>query len=77
MLVSSRRQEASDREEGEEADGEEEDFDIPGDDTSDDSDSEELEEKGEMSFRANHWAQLLFLEVGRSGSNDAEEASWI
>uniref|UniRef100_A0A8C3AXJ5 Kinesin family member 21A n=1 Tax=Cyclopterus lumpus TaxID=8103 RepID=A0A8C3AXJ5_CYCLU len=43
--VSLRRQEGSDHEEGEEADGEEEDFDIPGDDTSDDSDSEELEEK--------------------------------
>ncbi|XP_068442402.1 kinesin-like protein KIF21A isoform X2 [Clinocottus analis] len=38
-------EEGSDHEEGEEADAEEEDFDIPGDDTSDDSDSEELEEK--------------------------------
>ncbi|KAI3366866.1 hypothetical protein L3Q82_009516 [Scortum barcoo] len=37
--------EGSDHEEGEDADGEEEDFDIAGDETSDESDSEELEEK--------------------------------
>ncbi|XP_070785480.1 kinesin-like protein KIF21A [Enoplosus armatus] len=35
----------SDHEEGEDADGEEEDFDVAGDETSDESDSEELEEK--------------------------------
>ncbi|XP_041637095.1 kinesin-like protein KIF21A isoform X2 [Cheilinus undulatus] len=35
----------SDHEEGEDADGEEEDFDMAGDETSDESDSEELEEK--------------------------------
>uniref|UniRef100_A0A8C9XQ25 Kinesin family member 21A n=1 Tax=Sander lucioperca TaxID=283035 RepID=A0A8C9XQ25_SANLU len=39
------RQEGSDHEEGEDADGEEEDFDMAGDETSDDSDSDELEEK--------------------------------
>lgn len=39
-------QEVSDHEEGEDADGEEEDFDMAGDETSDESDSEELEEKG-------------------------------
>uniref|UniRef100_A0A4W6E350 Kinesin family member 21A n=1 Tax=Lates calcarifer TaxID=8187 RepID=A0A4W6E350_LATCA len=38
-------QEGSDHEEGEDADGEEEDFDMAGEETSDDSDSEELEEK--------------------------------
>ncbi|XP_068163068.1 kinesin-like protein KIF21A isoform X2 [Antennarius striatus] len=37
--------EGSDHEEGEDADGEEEDFDIVGDEISEDSDSEELEEK--------------------------------
>ncbi|XP_020494416.1 kinesin-like protein KIF21A isoform X2 [Labrus bergylta] len=37
--------EGSDHEEGEDADGEEEDFDMVGDETSDESDSEELEEK--------------------------------
>lgn len=41
-----RCQEGSDHEEGEDADGEEEDFDMAGDETSDESDSEELEEKG-------------------------------
>uniref|UniRef100_A0A7N8XMD3 Kinesin family member 21A n=1 Tax=Mastacembelus armatus TaxID=205130 RepID=A0A7N8XMD3_9TELE len=40
-----RRQEGSDHEEGEDANGEEEDFDIAGEETSDGSDSEELEEK--------------------------------
>ncbi|XP_070847961.1 kinesin-like protein KIF21A isoform X2 [Chaetodon trifascialis] len=38
-------QEGSDHEEGEDADGEEEDEDMVGDETSDESDSEELEEK--------------------------------
>ncbi|XP_054481005.1 kinesin-like protein KIF21A [Anoplopoma fimbria] len=38
-------EEGSSHEEGEEADGEEEDFDVVGDETSDDSDSEDLEEK--------------------------------
>lgn len=42
-------QEGSDHEEGEDADGEEEDFDMVGDETSDESDSEELEEKGRTS----------------------------
>lgn len=42
-------QEGSDHEEGEDADGEEEDFDMAGDETSDESDSEELEEKGTTS----------------------------
>ncbi|XP_038594438.1 kinesin-like protein KIF21A isoform X2 [Micropterus salmoides] len=37
--------EGSDHEDGEDADGEEEDFDVAGDETSDGSDSEELEEK--------------------------------
>ncbi|KAK2858855.1 hypothetical protein Q5P01_003475 [Channa striata] len=37
--------EASDHEEGDDADGEEEDFDMVGEETSDESDSEELEEK--------------------------------
>uniref|UniRef100_A0A3B4XGE8 Kinesin family member 21A n=1 Tax=Seriola lalandi dorsalis TaxID=1841481 RepID=A0A3B4XGE8_SERLL len=37
--------EGSDHEEGEDADGDEEDFDIAGEETSDESDSEELEEK--------------------------------
>lgn len=41
-------QEGSDHEEGEDADGEEEDFDMAGEETSDESDSEELEEKGRI-----------------------------
>lgn len=39
-------QEGSGHEDGEDADGEDEDFDLEGDETSDESDSEELEEKG-------------------------------
>ncbi|KAG8005713.1 Kinesin-like protein KIF21A, partial [Nibea albiflora] len=45
MCVLICRQEGSDHEEGEDADGEEEDFDMAGEETSDESDSEELEEK--------------------------------
>ena len=41
-------QEGSDHEEGEDADGEEEVFDVAGEETSDDSDTEELEEKGKV-----------------------------
>ena len=48
-------QEGSDHEEGEDADVEEEDSDMAGDETSDGSDSEELEEKG----KANRYVQLL------------------
>ena len=46
LCVPLRHQEGSDHEEGEEADGEEEDFEMVGEETSDESDSEELEEKG-------------------------------
>ncbi len=48
MCALVRFQEGSDHEEGEDADGEEDDFDMAGDETSDDSDSEELEEKGKV-----------------------------
>lgn len=40
------QQDGSDHEEGEDADGEEEDFDMAGEDASDESDSEDQEEKG-------------------------------
>uniref|UniRef100_A0A3Q0QV88 Kinesin family member 21A n=1 Tax=Amphilophus citrinellus TaxID=61819 RepID=A0A3Q0QV88_AMPCI len=45
LLFLSIHQEGSDHEEGEDADGEEEDFDMAGEETSEESDSEELEEK--------------------------------
>uniref|UniRef100_A0A8D3CC95 Kinesin family member 21A n=1 Tax=Scophthalmus maximus TaxID=52904 RepID=A0A8D3CC95_SCOMX len=45
LCVLLHHQEGSDHEEGEDADGEEEDFDLAGEETSDESDSEELEEK--------------------------------
>lgn len=41
-------QEASGHEDGEDADGEEEDFDMEGEETSEGSDSDELDEKGEI-----------------------------
>lgn len=40
-------QEGSDHDEGEDADAEEDEYDLAGDETSEDSDSEELDEKGE------------------------------
>lgn len=42
-------QEGSDHDEGEDADAEEDEYDLAGDETSDDSDSEELDEKGNYS----------------------------
>lgn len=47
-------QEGSDHDEGEDADAEEDEYDLAGDETSEDSDSEELDEKGE------HNQQQLF-----------------
>lgn len=48
-------QEASDHDEGEDADAEEDEYDLAGDETSEDSDSEELDDKG------NHGQLQLFL----------------
>lgn len=59
-------QEGSDHEEGEDADGEEEDFDIVGDETSDDSDSEELEEKGRI--KCNRLFHVIKNEEGSKGA---------
>lgn len=62
MCVLVCRQEGSDHEEVEDADGEEEEFDMAGEETSDESDSEELEEKGTINHnKASHLCTAFFF----------------